>query len=57
MKQFICSLLFIFMFIFPIIGETAVKKVAVGDFINAVHTEYGDMACNNLQSAVLSGFT
>ena len=55
MKQFICSLLFIFMFIFPIIGETAVKKVAVGDFINAVHTEYGDMACNNLQSVVLSG--
>ena len=37
------------------IGETAVKKVAVGNFINAVHTEYGDMACNNLQSAVLSG--
>ena len=55
MKQFICSLLFIFMFIFPIVGETAVKKVAVGNFINAVHTEYGDMACNNLQSAVLSG--
>ncbi|WP_304051643.1 CsgG/HfaB family protein [Megamonas hypermegale] len=43
------------MFIFPIVGETAVKKVAVGNFINAVHTEYGDMACNNLQSAVLSG--
>lgn len=55
MKQFICSLLFIFMFIFPIVGETAVKKVAVGNFINAVHTEYGDMACNNLQSVVLSG--
>lgn len=55
MKQFICLLLFIFMLTFSISAETAVKKVAVGNFINAVHTKYGDMACNNLQSAVLSG--
>lgn len=55
MKQFICLLLFIFMLTFSISAETAVKKVAVGNFINAVYTEYGDMACNNLQSVVLSG--
>ena len=55
MKQFVCFLLFIFMLTVPISAETAVKKVAVGNFINAVHTEYGDMACNNLQSAILSG--
>lgn len=58
MKQYIklCSLLFLMVVLnFHAISEAAVKKVAVGDFINAVHTEYGDMACNNLQSAVLSG--
>lgn len=55
MKQFVCLLLFIFMLAFSISAETAVKKVAVGNFINAVHTEYGDMACNNLQSGILSG--
>lgn len=58
MKQYIklCSLLFLMVVLnFHAISEAAVKKVAVGDFINAVHTEYGDMACNNLQSVVLSG--
>lgn len=58
MKQYIklCSLLFLMVVLnFHAISEAAVKKVAVGNFINAVHTEYGDMACNNLQSAVLSG--
>lgn len=55
MKQLVCILLFVFMLNILSTGETAVKKVAVGNFINAVHTEYGDMACNNLQSVVLSG--
>ncbi|WP_455630637.1 CsgG/HfaB family protein [Megamonas sp.] len=53
--QLYSLLLFVMILSLNTIGETAVKKVAVGNFINAVHTEYGDMACNNLQSAVLSG--
>lgn len=58
MKQYIklCSLLFLMVVLnFHAISEATIKKVAVGDFVNAVHTEYGDMACNNLQSVVLSG--
>lgn len=53
--QLYSLLLFVMILSLNTIGETAVKKVAVGNFINAVHMEYGDMACNNLQSAVLSG--
>lgn len=51
----ICVFFFIFMLNILSFSEAAVKRVAVGNFINAVHTEYGDMACNNLQSVILSG--
>lgn len=54
-KIIVCIFFFIFMLNILSVSEAAIKRVAVGNFINAVHTEYGDMVCNNLQSVILSG--
>ncbi len=53
--QIIALFVFIFILSGNLIGEAAVKKVAIGRFVDGTNSRFGELACANLESIIFSG--